>query len=386
MGQISKQRNIPIAVITNGIENADQLLRNVGGDMAKLALDNGLIDGIMTREKWVKYMQDTVGTGKNNEGINQINHLQYLATKINMSDFDNKKDIVAVLYANGAIMDGIQMQGTVGGESFSRLIRSARLDKQVKAVVLRIDSPGGSAFASELIREEVLLLKEAGKPVIVSMGSVAASGGYWIAANADEIWASPTTITGSIGIFGAIPNLEGTLDSIGITTDGVGTTSLSTAAVFKPLPEKVKNIIQSNIENGYQRFLELVAEGRHMTTEQVDEIAQGRVWTGIKAQEIGLVDYLGYLDQAIEASAKQAELKEYRIVHWEDKIPFEMKIIAELFGDDPANDALLKFKNDNPQSLLIRKIMDQLSVFKILNDPQHAYVLCLNCMVDGVTH
>ncbi|MDA0707828.1 MAG: signal peptide peptidase SppA [Proteobacteria bacterium] len=386
LGQISKQRNIPIAIITNGIENADQLLRNVGGDMAKLALDNGLIDGIMTREQWVKYMQDTVGTGKNNEGINQINHLQYLATKINMSDFDNKKDIVAVLYANGAIMDGIQMQGTVGGESFSRLIRSARLDKQVKAVVLRIDSPGGSAFASELIREEVLLLKEAGKPVIVSMGSVAASGGYWIAANADEIWASPTTITGSIGIFGAIPNLEGTLDSIGITTDGVGTTSLSTAAVFKPLPEKVKNIIQSNIENGYQRFLELVAEGRHMTTEQVDEIAQGRVWTGIKAQEIGLVDYLGYLDQAIEASAKQAELKEYRIVHWEDKIPFEMKIIAELFGDDPANDALLKFKNDNPQSLLIRKIMDQLSVFKILNDPQHAYVLCLNCMVDGVTH
>ena len=110
------------------------------------------------------------------------------------------------------------------------------------------------------------------------------------------------------------------------------------------------------------------------------------MWTGIKAQEIGLVDYLGYLDQAIEASAKQAELKEYRIVHWEDKIPFEMKIIAELFGDDPANDALLKFKNDNPQSLLIRKIMDQLSVFKILNDPQHAYVLCLNCMVDGVTH
>ena len=181
-------------------------------------------------------------------------------------------------------------------------------NSSVKAIVIRINSPGGAVAPSQELFEEVKKARRKGKKVVVSMGSVAASGGYWISANADEIWASPTTITGSIGIFGAIPNFEGTLAAIGINTDGVGTTPLSVAGLSKPLPEKVKVIIQSNIESGYDRFLNIVAEGRDMTVEQVHEIAQGRVWTGNKALELGLVDKLGTFDEAVVSAAALAKM------------------------------------------------------------------------------
>ena len=292
VAQIAAQRSLDENIIRAGIENADQLLMELNGDLGQLAFRNSLVDGLKTRAEWVTYMQERVGKGENNQGINQVYLRDYLTSKVSVSDLTPSKNVVAVVYANGSIMDGDMPQGTVGGDTLSRQLRDVRLDDKVKAVVLRVESPGGSAFASELIRQEVLLLKEAGKPVIASFAGVAASGGYWIAANADEIWASPTTITGSIGIFGAIPNIEGTLAEIGITTDGVGTTPLVSAGINKPIPEKLSNIIQSNIENGYQRFLNLVAEGRDMTVEQVNEIAQGRVWGGRKAQEIGLVDHL----------------------------------------------------------------------------------------------
>jgi len=271
-------------------------------------------------------------------------------------------------------------QGSVGGETLSRQLREARQDDSVKAVVLRIDSPGGSAFASELIRQEVLLLKEAGKPVIASMASLAASGGYWIAANADQIWASPTTITGSIGIFGAIPNVEGTLAEIGITTDGVGTTSLLSPAFMKPVPKKVGTIIQSNIENGYRRFLNIVAEGRNMTVEQVDEVAQGRVWTGEKAMQLGLVDQMGNIDQAIDAAAKMAELSNYKVVHWEDKLPFEMQVIAKLFNQESTMKEAVKLALNSPEQKLLKKIKEKMALFTLLNDPGHVYVLCVSCM------
>jgi len=378
--RISIEREIAEDVIINGIENADQLLKEYNGSLGELALNMSLVDGLKTRAEWLEYMQDIVGVGKHDKGINEIKYRSYLASKINEHEFGKDKNIVAVLYANGAIMDGDMPQGTVGGETLSRLLRAARLDEDVKAVILRVDSPGGSAFASELIRQEVLLLKKAGKPVIVSMGSIAASGGYWISANADEIWASPTTITGSIGIFGAVPNFEGTLAAIGITTDGVGTTSLVNAGVNKPLPQKIKNIIQSNIENGYRRFLELVAEGRNMTVEQVNEIAQGRVWTGQKAKEIGLVDHLGNMDQAIASAAVMAGLKSYKIVHWEDKIPFEMQVLSKLFQEDGEIAAILSARKEQPSQILMNKIMAKLSLFNMLNDPNHAYVLCVSCL------
>ncbi|MBL4602828.1 MAG: signal peptide peptidase SppA [Emcibacteraceae bacterium] len=382
IAQISKQRSIDENVLREGINNADQLLAGVEGDLGQLALQNSLIDGLKTRAEWVAYMQELVGVGENDDSINQIDFISYLSSKNGIPDFDKNKNIIAVIYAVGTIMDGDMPQGTVGGETLSRQLRQARLDDDVKAVVLRVDTPGGSSFASEIIRQEVLLLKKAGKPVIASFASVAASGGYWISANADEIWASPTTITGSIGIFGAIPNIQGTLAAIGITIDGVGTTPLVTAGINMPLPPKVKNIIQSNIENGYDRFLKLVAEGRNMTVEQVNEIAQGRVWSGAKAFEIGLVDHLGNIDQAIEAAAARADLTNYKVTHWEDEMPFKMQIIAKLIDSDGSLSAFIRAHKNKPEQVLIRQITRKLSLFSKMNDPHHSYVLCVDCMAD----
>lgn len=378
--EISAHRMIEEETLRSGIENADQLLIELGGDLGQLALESSLVDGLKTRGEWVEFMQEKVGKGEKGKGINQLYLNEYLASKINISEFDRSKNIIAIVYATGSIMDGDMPQGTVGGDTLSRQLREARLDDNVRAVVLRVDSPGGSAFASELIRQEVLLLKKAGKSVVASFASVAASGGYWISANADEIWASPTTITGSIGIFGAIPNIEGTLAEIGITTDGVGTTPLVSAGINKPLPQKLKNIIQSNIENGYQRFLEIVAAGRNMTTEQVDEIAQGRVWTGLKAQEIGLIDKLGNIDQAIASAAQLAGLDDYKVKHWEDDIPFEIQLIAKLLNQDGTLKAIIESRKNSPEQILINKITEKLSLFGKMNDPHHAYVLCLDCL------
>ena len=380
VAQIAMQRSLDENVIRAGIDNADQLLMELDGDLGQLALRNSLVDGLKTRDEWITYMQDQVGKGEDNQGINQVYLRDYLKSKISVSDLAPGKNVIAVVYANGSIMDGDMPQGTVGGDTLSRQLRDARLDDKVKAVVLRVESPGGSAFASELIRQEVLLLKKSGKPVIASFAGVAASGGYWIAANADEIWASPTTITGSIGIFGAIPNIEGTLAEIGITTDGVGTTPLVSAGINKPIPEKLSNIIQSNIENGYQRFLNLVAEGRNMTVEQVNEIAQGRVWGGRKAQEVGLVDYLGNIDQAIEAAVARADLDDYKVVHMEDKIPFEVQLMSRLFDNQSKMSSYIANKQNSPEQILLRKITEKLSLFSKLNDPHHAYVLCVDCL------
>tara|TARA_R110002096_G_scaffold266710_1_gene460369 strand:+ start:164888 stop:166738 length:1851 start_codon:yes stop_codon:yes gene_type:complete len=380
VAQIAAQRSLDENIIRAGIENADQLLMELNGDLGQLAFRNSLVDGLKTRAEWVTYMQERVGKGENNQGINQVYLRDYLTSKVSVSDLTPSKNVVAVVYANGSIMDGDMPQGTVGGDTLSRQLRDVRLDDKVKAVVLRVESPGGSAFASELIRQEVLLLKEAGKPVIASFAGVAASGGYWIAANADEIWASPTTITGSIGIFGAIPNIEGTLAEIGITTDGVGTTPLVSAGINKPIPEKLSNIIQSNIENGYQRFLNLVAEGRDMTVEQVNEIAQGRVWGGRKAQEIGLVDHLGNIDQAIEAAIARAALEDYRVIHIEDEIPFEIQLMSRLFDNQSQMSSYIADKRNSPEQILLRKITEKLSIFNKLNDPHHAYVLCVDCL------
>lgn len=357
-----------------------QDLASVQGDLAALAVKYKLVDGLKTREEWRQYLAEQLEVKVAQLNENTITHHAYLAAQ--PPKLTGNKDRIAVVYANGTIMDGQHPQGTAGGDTVSRHLREARLNDTVKAVVLRVNSPGGSAFASELIRQEVLLLKAAGKPVVVSMGSLAASGGYWISANADEIWAAPTTITGSIGIFGAIPNFEGTLSTIGINTDGVGTTPLSTAGVSKPLPDAVKAVIQSNIENGYDRFLKLVAEGRSMTVEQVHEIAQGRVWTGIKARELGLVDELGTFDQAVASAADKAGLTDYHVSFWEDPIPWDVKMISNLVERHAGVGQMLMAKTTTPQDLLAAQIMDKLSLFTQLNDPNHAYVLCMGCLSD----
>lgn len=377
---VTNSRSLEKDAFITSFENVDMDLAAVNGDMAALAMQYKLVDGLKTREEWRLFLAQELSTDIAGLKGKTIDYHAYLSA--NFRKTVKPENIIAVVYANGTIMDGKQPQGVAGGDTVSRHLREARLNAKVKAVILRVNSPGGSAYASELIRQEVLLLKKSGKPVVVSMGSLAASGGYWISANANEIWASPTTITGSIGIFGAIPNFEGTLSAIGINTDGVGTTPLSFAGLGKPLPEKVKAIMQISIENGYDRFLNIVADGRDMTVEQVHEIAQGRIWTGNRALEIGLVDKLGTFEDTVASAAVLANLDDYKVVYWEDAIPWDIKLISELMERHVGAGKILMAPTAGPQDILMAGIAESLSVISRFNDPNHAYVLCVPCMDD----
>ena len=252
----------------------------------------------------------------------------------------------------------------------------------MKAVVLRVDSPGGSAFASDIIRDEILALKASGKPVVASMGSLAASGGYWISAAADEIWASPTTITGSIGIFGYFNTFENTAAEIGVYTDGVGTTDLAPilATGIGPLPASAADIIQQSTENGYDRFLTIVGEGRHLDKEYVDSVGQGRVWIGEKALELKLVDKLGSYDDAIAAAAKLAGLEEYDVVDMKEK-----RTTFEMFMSNLSETTIAKFGGEKQRQTegavaqIVRAAEKQAEFFAEFNDPNAAYARCLTC-------
>jgi len=361
-------------------DHADRDVKAVGGDLAALALKYKLVDGLKTHAQWRQILAKNLGVTPAGLSKKTVNYRSYLAAR--SKTIAPQKNIIAVVYANGTIMDGPQPQGVAGGDTVARHLREARLNNNVKAVVLRVDSPGGSAFASEIIRQQVLQLEKAGKPVVVSMGSLAASGGYWISASANQIWASPTTITGSIGIFGAIPNFEGTLAAIGITTDGVGTTPLSVAGLGKPLPQKVKVIIQSSIDNGYRRFLNIVAKGRHMTVAQVNKIAQGRVWSGREAVKLGLVDKLGTFGDAVASAATLAKISKYKLVYWEDPVPWDVKLISDIMKRHSEIGRMLGAATSSPENILATRIIEKLSLFSKLNDPNNAYVLCLACIAD----
>jgi protease-4 len=357
-----------------------ELLRSAGGDLAQLALNMGLVDELKSRDEMSDWLVDQVGSGRNGNGFNGIAMETYLkATKpLPLGGPENK---IAVIYAVGTIMDGEQPAGTVGGETLANLIRSARLNDDVKAIVLRVDSPGGSAFASEIIRRELERAQEDGKPVIASMGSLAASGGYWISSTADEIWAEPTTITGSIGIFGVLLTAENAMDSLGIHSDGVGTTSLSGGySPTRPMNPLIADIIQQSIENGYEKFINLVARGRDMTPEAVDAIGQGRVWDGVKAHELGLVDHLGSLDQAIKAAAERAGVENYKkIVVQEEPSALDL-FLRELADNLSIHMGQYHSSKTSVEGELIRVVREQLALPFTLNDPNHVYAVCMECL------
>jgi protease-4 len=293
---------------------------------------------------------------------------------------EDKGDAIAVILADGAIMDGQETPGQVGGDTTALQIREARLDPKVKAIVLRVNSPGGSVSASEVIRDELEAAREAGKPIVVSMGGMAASGGYWISTPANYIVASPNTLTGSIGIFGVINTVENSLDSIGVHTDGVATSALADVAVTKSLPPEVQQMMQLTIENGYKRFINLVADSRKKTPEQIDEIAQGHVWTGQDAKANGLVDSLGDFDDAVAKAAELAKLKTWHLDFWKDDPSFLDMVFESMSGSvramlpqalqaylpAPLADAALAVKAQNDK-------------FGTMNDPQNRYAFCLTC-------
>jgi len=353
------------------VDEFDTLLADAGGDMARLALEFNLIDELLTPDQARVRIADRVGFAEKGN-YNGIDYRNYLAATDDVISFNGDAK-VGVITARGPIVMGSSGRGVIAADSLIGLIREARDDASIAAVVLRVDSPGGSAFASELIRQELELTQLAGKPVVISMGTVAASGGYWISATANRIFAQPTTITGSIGIFALIPTFEDSLGRIGVTTDGVGTSPLSrTLDPLTGVNEPMARILQANIENGYRRFVDLVARGREMTPETVEKVAQGRVWIGNEALDLGLVDQLGGLHDAIESAAALAELDTYEVKHISAPLSTQELLLRQLRESTrlPGN------LSDSP---LLGALSEAWSLFNSMNDPGHSYALCEAC-------
>ncbi|EOD55176.1 signal peptide peptidase SppA [Aeromonas molluscorum] len=375
---VAEQREVEPDAVSPSKEQFLERLRKAGGNAASYALDNGLVDELATREEMSQAVIKEVGETEDHswKGIGLEAYLAAIPEQYPQSG----KDEVGLIVASGAIMDGIQPAGTIGGDSLASLLADARLDDQIKAVVLRVDSPGGSAFAAEQIRAELLSLKQAGKPVVVSMGSYAASGGYWISADADKIFASPTTLTGSIGVFGLFATVDQALSQFGIHSDGVGTTDFVGLGVTRALPDHVGQAIQLNVENTYQRFLGLVGKGRGLSPEEAEKAAEGRVWTGLDAKALGLVDEFGNQSDAIAAAAELANLKEWQVTPIVPEESTKDKFLRELLGSS-AQALAPSLKGVIPaplgQSLsTLNRALDPLVRF---NDPQGTYAWCPVC-------
>ncbi|UTW45365.1 signal peptide peptidase SppA [bacterium SCSIO 12696] len=377
--QVEALRELPKGAITDYINSMDTELQKRAGDTALLALENNLVDELATEQQMVNALIEVAGENRNGsyKRVSMGRYLQDIQAQ-RIADNMFKEDKIALVVASGEIKDGDQPSGTIGGDSLAELLYQVRNDPAVKALVLRVDSPGGSAYASEVIRQELLQIKAQNIPVVVSMGSVAASGGYWIAADADQIWASPTTITGSIGVFGIIPTLENSLAELGINSDGIATTELAGFGdPTRPMNDKAAAVVQSAVDGIYQKFLTLVAEGRNSTTEEVHKVAQGRVWTGAKAKQLGLVDELGDLQQAIDAAAQLADISSYKVVLVEKPLSFEEALLLELSRNAAISswfDLDTVFSNQLFQTA--EPLMESLNS---LNDPKGYYLRCYEC-------
>jgi len=380
---VEAQRKLPAGTLNKLINNLDAKLADVKGDSAQFALNEKLVDKLISRNEVDALLIQKFGKSDEGNYYNAVGTHSYLAD-INLHKKD-KENQIGLIVASGTIQDGNQPEGSIGSENFVDLLRSVTDDNSIKAVVIRIDSGGGSAFASEIIRAEIDALRKKNIPVFISMGSVAASGGYWMATAGDEIWAMPTTITGSIGVFGAFPTLENSLQKIGLNTDGVSTTDLGGApSLERPLAPKMNGVIQSGVDHTYQHFIQLVAEARKKDTADIHEIAQGHVWTGEKAKEIGLVDNLGTLDDVIAATAVRANLKDYSVHLVTQKLSPKEEFIRKLVGEDA--------KAFIPK-LLVKPLVDlqvvqqelsplikPLIALQKMTDPQGIYASCLACV------
>ncbi len=315
---VAQARGVEPQALQDYADNAGPGVREVDGDLAQYAFARGLVDGLKTREQFDEIVSEEAGVDEAEHSYPSVDWRPYFTVLRSERALHKSEDQnVGVVVASGEILDGKQPPGTVGGATLSELLRELRYDDSIGAVVLRIDSPGGSMFASEMIRREIDALQEAGKPVVASMSSIAASGGYYIAAPADRIFAAPTTITGSIGVYAMFPTFERTLARIGVTSDGLGTTDLAGAGrIDRDLNPQLAMVLQSSIEHYYRQFVGMVAAERERPFEEIDSIAQGRVWSGADAKTAGLVDEFGSLQDAIEAAAKLGQLPEEHGVKW----------------------------------------------------------------------
>ena len=382
---VAMARNLTPDALKDGIARFDEHLQEADGEASQAALQLGLVDHVGNRDTIRNRMIELVGEDEETHSFHRIGFKSYLES-LGEEDVGSGDSAVAVIVARGSIQNGHQAPGTIGGDSTAAMIRSARHDDEVKAIVLQVDSGGGSAFASEIIRREFVLAREAGKKVVISMGSVAASGGYWISTASDEIWASESTITGSIGIFGMLPTFQKPLAKhLGTRIDGVGTTWLAGAGrPDRELDPRVGEAMQTMIEQGYQDFLTRVAEARDMTNQEVDEIARGRVWSGADAHELGLVDHLGGLQEAIASAAALAEIEgDYRVDYLEKELDLKDQMLIEFLtwtADwyEPATRVAMR---PRVEDLVIDYFREKAELLVQLNDPRGIYAHCL-CEVD----
>ena len=358
MAIVSSNRNLESPDIQNFSDTYDELIIQENGNTGTAALNYKLVDHLLNRNQQRDYLIELVGADEEEQSFAQVSLNVFLAIAV----------------ASGSILDGSQPPGMIGGDSTAQLLREAHQDEAVKAIVLRVDSGGGSAFASEVIREEIIIAKSKGIKVVASMSNIAASGGYWISASADEIWASHDTITGSIGVFGYLPTFEKTLDKIGIHSDGVSTTKLGSGQdITQALNPILARALQSNVEHSYKRFNTLVTESRGMTLEEADEIAQGRVWAGETALDLGLIDNLGNLEDAIERAATLAGTEDYQTYYpalpsaWTDQLFTQFFLKIRTFADSP-----VVSRN------LFKRSFDLVNDLGSFNDPKNVYLMCFD--------
>ena len=367
----------------NVLPNAKQYLSDLKalkGNNTAYAQQRGLVTDVVTRLDLDKKLTALFGKGSDGKA-NLIELDDYLTQLPDRLEHYNVPNKIAVVNVEGTIIDGENDEENAGGDTIARILRKVHDDNSVKAVVLRVNSPGGSAFASEIIRQETENLQKIGKPVIVSMGAMAASGGYWISSTADYIIADANTITGSIGIFAMFPTFENSIKKIGVNADGVSTTELANTSAFSPLAKPVQDIYQTEIEHGYDRFLEIVSKGRQISKTQVDKLAQGQVWLGSDAFQNGLVDEIGSFNEAINKAEQLVNQRQDTAVQ---------DFSVEWFTDDNVSliSTLLRDTKKGTQKQLVKwlglpapiqKLQKELNVLTKFNDPKGQYLYCLNC-------
>ena len=380
--QVEHLRGLPTGAIDDLVNNMHSRLVSANGDVSAMALDQGLVDRVATRSETHNYLQQILPTSNGDfASVGMPAYLNHIKLgKLNA--VDKTKPKVALVVASGNIIDGNQPEGTVGGDTIASIFKEIQDDEKVKAIVLRIDSPGGSAFASDVIRDAIAETRKNNIPVVVSMGSYAASGGYWIATESDLVMAMSTSITGSIGVFGVIPTFEDSLQALGIHSDGVGTSSISgMLQLDQPMTPQAAMIIQSGVEHVYTRFLSLVANSRNSTPSDIHKIAQGRVWTGEKALQLGLVDELGDLNDAIKSAATLAGISDYKVDYRRKKLSFLEQAMMEINGNISAAVTAVGLDSWLPKSLqrAVIKVLEPLEIFNTLTDPNGLYLYCDDC-------
>ena len=371
---IEKNRNLENGFIENYIQNA--LAQNHNNtSMAELALNNGLVDKFMTRVEVEKYLSDQFPDEKNDWKF--IHYRDY-----EQNSPEKNKNIIGLVSIAGTILDGSQPRGSAGGENISAMIKEARNEKNLKALVLRVNTPGGSAFASEIIREQVLAIKDRGIPIVVSMGGLAASGGYWISADSDYIFAHESSVTGSIGVAAILFDAQETIKKIGLNEDGVSNSpfagSLNNGVLLSSPSEEVVDLVQGNVDRLYNDFIEIVANGRGISIEEANLIAKGRVWSGVDALEVGLIDQIGSLDDAIDKAKDLAAIKDYYLKEY-DKTKNNISLIIEFLN-------MFSFKNDLEMrdNIYVNLKNELISIFKWsknLNDRNQLYYICDECII-----